>query len=399
MGAWLSHDEATPRGGVFGRPLHEAAARNQGAQVPAVVTMCISWVERHALKEEGLYRIPGSALRISQLQELVDSGELQELPSSELPENVCGLLTQFLHSLPEPLFTDRLEDAFVAVQVLPERERLVEVVRLVGMLPPPNRDTLRALVHHCVTVGTHARDNRMTADNLALCLFPSVLHAFTTMLKHADDVFPLPVFGQPLADVAARTDPRWGLVPSVVQQCVAWLEEHALLEEGLYRIPGSSVTVQQYRDAYDRGEEVALPAQELAENVCSLLKRFVQELPEPLLTRKLLPALRSAQQLPLPERLPRLRLALARLPPAHRATAFVFFRHLHRVSQHADSNRMSPNNLALSMFPHAMAAFETLVLHVHEVFGVPSDSDEAGQRWLDSVARERDAALARQTRA
>lgn len=57
--------------------------------------------------------------------------------------------------------------------------------------------------------------------------------------------------------------------------------------EGLFRIPGNSVRQQILRDALNNGTDIDLESGEFHSNdVATLLKMFLGELPEPLLTHK-----------------------------------------------------------------------------------------------------------------
>lgn len=57
--------------------------------------------------------------------------------------------------------------------------------------------------------------------------------------------------------------------------------------EGLFRVPGNSVRQQLLRDALNNGTDIDLDSGEFHSNdVATLLKMFLGELPEPLLTHK-----------------------------------------------------------------------------------------------------------------
>ena len=66
------------------------------------------------------------------------------------------------------------------------------------------------------------------------------------------------------------------MVPGVIRAVVAWLEEHALHHEGIWREPGNSSRLSQLQACWDRGDIDALPAEEPAENVAGLAVRFLK---------------------------------------------------------------------------------------------------------------------------
>lgn len=65
------------------------------------------------------------------------------------------------------------------------------------------------------------------------------------------------VFGQHLEEtVLYKTQcGSQRLVPVLVEQCVCFIRDHGLEEEGLFRAPGQTNHVQELQDAFDRGEK------------------------------------------------------------------------------------------------------------------------------------------------
>lgn len=63
--------------------------------------------------------------------------------------------------------------------------------------------------------------------------------------------------------------------------------------EGIYRMSGVKSKVQSLKDAYNKGSDVYLQEHE-PNIVASLLKQFLRQLPEPLLTTKLIPKFEQA---------------------------------------------------------------------------------------------------------
>lgn len=52
----------------------------------------------------------------------------------------------------------------------------------------------------------------------------------------------------------SQCDPR-RLVPVLVEQCVSFIRQCGLHEEGLFRAPGQTNHVRELQDAFDRGEK------------------------------------------------------------------------------------------------------------------------------------------------
>ncbi|XP_061691309.1 protein FAM13B isoform X2 [Syngnathoides biaculeatus] len=93
------------------------------------------------------------------------------------------------------------------------------------------------------------------------------------------------VFGVPLEEVA-RTHTFGGLeVPALVKDIVDYIEEHGHLDlEGPSLVNGNAERVGWLRRRYDNGEEVALDKDADLASAVSLLRLFLQELPEPVIS-------------------------------------------------------------------------------------------------------------------
>ena len=101
-------------------------------------------------------------------------------------------------------------------------------------------------------------------------------------------------FGAPLSEAVEYCPPR-GIdvcLPAVVYRCLEYLEaKDAALEEGIFRMSGSSVVIKGLRGRFNaEGDIDLLDADEQyfdVHAVASLLKLYLRELPQPVLTREL----------------------------------------------------------------------------------------------------------------
>lgn len=88
-----------------------------------------------------------------------------------------------------------------------------------------------------------------------------------------------------LADYVSQTSP---MIPSIVVHCVNEIEQRGLTETGLYRISGCDRTVKELKEKFLRVKSVPLLSKvDDIHAVCSLLKDFLRNLKEPLLTFRL----------------------------------------------------------------------------------------------------------------
>lgn len=105
-----------------------------------------------------------------------------------------------------------------------------------------------------------------------------------------------PIFGAPLADAVERTMMYDGIrLPAVFRECVDYMEQHGMKCEGVYRGSGVKSKVDELKAAYDREESPNLEEYE-PNTVASLLKQYLRDLPENLLTRELMPRFEEACQ-------------------------------------------------------------------------------------------------------
>lgn len=83
------------------------------------------------------------------------------------------------------------------------------------------------------------------------------------LLKHFSEsqrshlsLFHTGIFGQKLEDTV-RYEKRYGnrLAPMLVEQCVDFIRQRGLKEEGLFRLPGQANLVKELQDAFDCGEK------------------------------------------------------------------------------------------------------------------------------------------------
>ncbi|XP_047658603.1 protein FAM13B isoform X5 [Tachysurus fulvidraco] len=91
------------------------------------------------------------------------------------------------------------------------------------------------------------------------------------------------VFGIPLEEVQQSGQPGQE-VPLLVRTIVEYIEEHGGLGlEGLFLVNGNAERVEWLRQRYDSGEEVNLEKEADLASAVSLLRLFLQELPEPII--------------------------------------------------------------------------------------------------------------------
>ncbi|GBP65139.1 Rho GTPase-activating protein 21-B [Eumeta japonica] len=160
--------------------------------------------------------------------------------------------------------------------------------------------------------------------------------------------------GAPLERCPA--DPAHPLVPLAVTLPATAVEACGLRTVGVYRVPGNAAGVAALAAALNRGEPP--PAGDArwtdVHVASSLLKAYLRQLPDPLLTAELYPAFIAADRSP--ERARELRRLVHALPEAHFETLRYLMRHLRRVVEHSHYNKMEARNLAIVFGPTLVRA-------------------------------------------
>jgi len=202
---------------------------------------------------------------------------------------------------------------------------------------------------------------------------------------------PKATFGVDLADQMTRDGVE---VPPIMVKCFEAIEKHGIATVGVYRIGGTMSKVTRLKEKLDKDLEATnLDADEWSgdiSNVTSVLKLWLRELPEPLLTMQLHQGFLDAAKIE-NDRLRHIRLheRVNDLPDPNYATLKYFMGHLHKIVQHEAQNAMSIGNLAIvfgpTLFPPTAAhgvngqdglvgatiqnkAIETILEHYTDIF-------------------------------
>ncbi|XP_037956094.1 uncharacterized protein LOC119685785 [Teleopsis dalmanni] len=166
---------------VFGVPLLLILQRS-GQTLPTAVRSAFRWLQLNALDQIGLFRKSGVKSRIIKLKELIEysesTAECMDVFDTQQAYDVADMLKQYFRDLPESLLTTKMSETFAAIfQHLPSEVRLDAVQCAVLLLPDENREILFALLEFLTLVAGNAQYNQMTANNLAVCLAPSLFHS------------------------------------------------------------------------------------------------------------------------------------------------------------------------------------------------------------------------------
>ncbi|XP_037360803.1 rho GTPase-activating protein 45 isoform X2 [Talpa occidentalis] len=239
----------------------------------------------------------------------------------------------------------------------------------------------------------------------------------------------LQLFGQDFGQ-AARGSPD--LIPFVIKKCISEIERRAMRTKGIYRVNGVKTRVEKLCQAFENGKELVELSQAPPHDISNVLKLYLRQLPEPLISFRFYHELvglakdhlkaeaeakaasRGRPDVAASEAASiamagRLRDLLRELPPENRATLQYLLRHLRRIVEVEQDNKMTPGNLGIVFgptllrprpteatvslsslvdYPHQACIVETLISHYSLVFEEEPDEVPAGQDGISSQQAE-----------
>lgn len=170
-----------------------------------------------------------------------------------------------------------------------------------------------------------------------------------------------PIFGVPLLTALEKNPSDDGIeLPAIVRECLDYIEEHGLTCEGIYRMSGVKSTVQQLRAAYNRHEQVCL-SEHGPQVVASLLKQFLRELPDPVLTSELGPRFEEAAAIKdETRRVEMIQKLIEQLPNPNRLLLSWVFVHMTNVLRMEKHNKMNLQNVYVVLSPSMQISHRVL---------------------------------------
>ncbi|XP_041435837.1 rho GTPase-activating protein 45-like isoform X3 [Xenopus laevis] len=242
------------------------------------------------------------------------------------------------------------------------------------------------------------------------------------------------LFGRDFSEVALRSPDH---MPFLIRKCVSEIEERALTMKGIYRVNGVKTRVEKLCQTFENGKELVELSQASPHDLSNVLKLYLRQLPEPLIPFRLYNGLMGLAKESLrgtekgkgprlqdkgpntePEVLSivlQLKELLQDLPSENRTTLQYLVKHLCRVSEQEQLNKMSPSNLGIVFgpalmrprptdatvslsslvdYPHQARIVESLIIFYSTIFQEPaSNSDTStGNTSSDDTAPMQDRA-------
>uniref|UniRef100_A0A667Y648 SLIT-ROBO Rho GTPase activating protein 3 n=1 Tax=Myripristis murdjan TaxID=586833 RepID=A0A667Y648_9TELE len=174
-------------------------------------------------------------------------------------------------------------------------------------------------------------------------------------------------------------------IPVVVESCIRYINLYGLQQQGIFRVPGSQVEVNDIKNSFERGEDPLVDDQSEHDinSVAGVLKLYFRGLENPLFPKERFVDLISTTKLDSgAERAHHLQQIIVTLQRPVIIVMRYLFAFLNHLSQYSDENMMDPYNLAICFGPtlmpipddqdpvacqaHVNEVIKTIIIH-HEV--------------------------------
>ncbi|XP_052066324.1 rho GTPase-activating protein 29-like isoform X2 [Mytilus californianus] len=153
-------------------------------------------------------------------------------------------------------------------------------------------------------------------------------------------------------------------VPPIVKRCLKEVEQRGITLRGIYRVSGVKSKVEGLCQRFEKDPDSIELSEEHPNVISNVLKLYLRQLPEPLLTFKMysefihLAKESVAGALTLDETIEKLGVLISKLPYSNFKTCGVLMYHLQRVASFNSVNQMTSSNLGIVFGPTLLRPLE-----------------------------------------
>ncbi|KRZ13724.1 Rho GTPase-activating protein 7 [Trichinella zimbabwensis] len=177
--------ESTASTGVFGTALSVIVQRT-GHPLPKCIYDAMKYIETNALDAVGIFRKSGVRSRIQKLKSLCDDPSAAPVDFDQYQAwDIADLIKLYFRELPDQLLTTNLSETFIYISLyVPESMKMDAIRKALLLLPDENREVLHTLLHFLHKISQVSAVNQMDAQNLAICLAPSLFYIRSMSTGH-----------------------------------------------------------------------------------------------------------------------------------------------------------------------------------------------------------------------
>ncbi|XP_056017736.1 rho GTPase-activating protein 45-like isoform X5 [Ostrea edulis] len=195
-------------------------------------------------------------------------------------------------------------------------------------------------------------------------------------------------------DFQEQVEKSRSAIPSIVTKCLTEIEKRGILIKGIYRMSGVKSKVEALCSRFEKDPDSVNLDDEHPNVISNVLKLYLRQLPEPLLSFKLYSSFiqiakdNMGNVLNEDETLSKLGDMASKLPYSNFKTCAMLMHHLSRIASHSSTNQMTASNLGIVFgptllrplegtgslaslvdTPHQTRTVELLIINVKDIFG------------------------------
>ena len=159
-------------------------------------------------------------------------------------------------------------------------------------------------------------------------------------------------FGNFIQNCQMSTD--FPFVPKIIVVCCNSVEQNGLAQQGIYRVPGNDSIKKKMMEEINSSGKIDESDERFQDTnlAASLLKEFLRDLPDALITNaEYSNFIKVSKIVDDSERLVKTKEAIEKLPIHNKKTLAFLTRHLKKLSNHVETNKMTVENLATIFAP------------------------------------------------
>eukprot|EP01096_Ripella_sp_DP13-Kostka_P004360 TRINITY_DN1656_c0_g1_i1.p1 TRINITY_DN1656_c0_g1~~TRINITY_DN1656_c0_g1_i1.p1 ORF type:complete len:305 (+),score=147.68 TRINITY_DN1656_c0_g1_i1:50-916(+) len=174
----------------FGASIASVMSRPGEEDIPRVVKLLLSWLNKRATMLEGLFHVSAGVKELSALKSQFDSvGGPVGLDSCD-PHLVAGVLKAYFIELPEPLLTHDLYQSFVDAADAPDC--VSKLREICDRLPRCNKLIAGCLFLFLNNVSRQSSENKTSTSNLAIVfgqiLLQPKVESLESLVRHSSKI-------------------------------------------------------------------------------------------------------------------------------------------------------------------------------------------------------------------
>lgn len=159
--------------------------------LPPIISECCDFLEKKGFDDEGIFRVTGSFRDINILKAEYSKGNSQLDLTEVSSHSVAGVLTHFFNESEEPIFPYEIYESCIECMELDNGSMQQEGIKqLLFSLPTGNFLIIKRFVHVLRECANLCEVNKMTVQNLAIALSPTMLRpkeeTIETLISHGE---------------------------------------------------------------------------------------------------------------------------------------------------------------------------------------------------------------------